>query len=323
MQLVVSTESPLSKVGDFKSYIDTVTQDDALESIKRLTQMESEDWFRLGMVLSSYKKSQGDIALKDLIGHASENIQINQRKAYYLINIYDKLVASNITPDKVASIGWTKLKEIAELLTLDNVDYWVKICKENNTSQLIALLKSNGTTNEKKAELIDEALDGTKSTPVVEVIPPNSHPNATTIPHVLETALDTHNPFQDTDTHDTGAVVPGSISDFNKYPYAKYVDNFVPTSSSSSEGTMDIVEGVILSEDTYGVSGENTSKASMISEVTPIETPKGNSPAKITMTELVDKLRVYDLSVILSTVTEIFPNLNIIVTESQDETSFD
>ena len=47
------------------------------------------------------------------------------RKARYLISIYDNLVTKMIPWEKVSHLGWTKLKDLAPVLTPENVDEWV------------------------------------------------------------------------------------------------------------------------------------------------------------------------------------------------------
>lgn len=314
MELTITTDTSVSKMDNFTNYLSVITKEDALESVRRLTQMESEDWFRVGMILSSYKKSKGETELKELIAYTSDNFQINSRKAFYLINIYDRLVASNITPDKVSEVGWTKLKEIADLLTIDNVDYWVDICKKNTTQQLIALLKSSGTTNEKKANIISDVLDSAG-------IITDTKENTKVEPTVLET---------DTGIIDTDAIMVedgvasntisssdskeylGYITDCEVSNYVKYQANVIPTDSTYSENSLDIVEGVILSETTE----KESTKETIIQNVELVD-------SSIPMMELISRLKDYDLSLVLKTVTDIFPNIKIIVTEPQDETSFD
>ena len=84
---VAATHTPA--LTDFKDYLESVTKEDALDSIKNLAQMESEDWFRIGMVLSSFQKTKGEEEFKSLLLYAEQNFQINPRKAYYLIKFHD------------------------------------------------------------------------------------------------------------------------------------------------------------------------------------------------------------------------------------------
>ena len=68
---------------------------------------------------------------------------IHYRKAVYWTDIYNKLAEAKVPWDKVKYIGWTKLKEIAGVITTENVDEWVKVAKENNTISLIETVKAH------------------------------------------------------------------------------------------------------------------------------------------------------------------------------------
>lgn len=330
MELIITTDTPVSKMDNFSNYLSVITKEDALESVRRLTQMESEDWFRVGMILSSYKKTKGEKELSELLSYTSDNFQINSRKAFYLINIYDRLVASNITPDKVADVGWTKLKEIADLLTPDNVDYWVDICKKHTTQQLITLLKSNGTTNEKKATAIATALDATPTTPndAPTDAPTDSHTDSSmVIGGVIKGTLvdptcaelvstveipDTEVPTVEVSQEGVSGSFIGAVSDYQFTPSAKYTSNFVPPDSTYADNSLAIVEGVSISE-TFDPD---------VALETPIELIKQDTSSNY-MLDLINRLKDYELNTVIKTVTDIFPHIKIIVTEPQDETSFD
>ena len=44
--------------------------------------------------------------------------------------------------EKVAQLGWSKLREIAPVLTLGNVDHWVALAKKQNHVQLVESVKA-------------------------------------------------------------------------------------------------------------------------------------------------------------------------------------
>ena len=292
---------------DFHDYMVTVTKEDALETIKNLAQMESEDWFRIGMVLSSFRKSKGDEEFKSLLHYAEQNFQINSRKAYYLISIHDNLVGSNITPAQVSSIGWTKLKEIAHLLTVDNVNYWVDICKVNTTKQILILLKSTATTNISKAGSIEDALAETPM--VVAKVEPTIEPVVAMVAAM---------PVDNT----PGIVVGYDFSkDSNTTALVTISDSVV---NSNSDGI------VVEPASTYY---EKATKATPITyEPALVEMHDPNFVADpiviepdsaMTANQLASKLKVYPLGIVLSTITNIFPNIEITVSEAQNATSID
>ena len=159
--IVAHSDVVLPSADNTKTYLETITREDALKAIKQLSQQESEDWFNIGRVLSAYRSGRTESEWNDLLSYAEDNFQVNKRKAYYLIGIYENLSKSNIDVDKVKLVGWTKLKEIAHLLTQDNVDYWVQVATENSTKSLLALLKSKATADSKVAVLLDSHLSDT------------------------------------------------------------------------------------------------------------------------------------------------------------------
>ena len=161
--LVVCGTGVFPVLDDTKSYLETITKEDALAAISQLAQQESEDWFRIGMILSAYRSSRSESEWKDLLSYADANFQVNKRKAYYLIDIYENLTKNGVTIEQVSTVGWTKLKEIAHLLTQDNVDYWVKTANENSTKTLLALLKSKATADSDTSLALDSHLGGEHS----------------------------------------------------------------------------------------------------------------------------------------------------------------
>lgn len=63
-------------------------------------------------------------------------VDIKYRKATYLMRIYEGLVQSGVAWEKVAHIGWTKLKEIAPILNNGNADHWIGLSETMNTLSL-------------------------------------------------------------------------------------------------------------------------------------------------------------------------------------------
>jgi hypothetical protein len=69
------------------------------------------------------------------------------RKARYLIQIYDNLVSKQIPWDKVSGLGWTKLKDLAPILTSENVDEWVDKASKLTVLELQSVLKAAASGN--------------------------------------------------------------------------------------------------------------------------------------------------------------------------------
>ena len=68
---------------------------------------------------------------------------IGYHRATYWVGIYNDLVEAGVPWDKVKSIGWTKLKEIAKVITNENVDEWVALATKMNTISLIDTVKAH------------------------------------------------------------------------------------------------------------------------------------------------------------------------------------
>lgn len=117
-------------------------------------------YFKLGGVLSAIQDNgwwEDDAAT--FKGFIQDNFGIHYRKAMYLINIYDGLVEADIPWHKVSGLGWTKLKDLADILTTDNVDEWVEKAANMTSLNLQAAVKAfkagelstDGTTDPDKS----------------------------------------------------------------------------------------------------------------------------------------------------------------------------
>lgn len=68
---------------------------------------------------------------------------MSHRKACYLMRIVDALVVSDIPYSKVEHLGWSKLKELAPILTRENVDEMVALADRLTVVALRAHLKGH------------------------------------------------------------------------------------------------------------------------------------------------------------------------------------
>lgn len=93
-----------------------------------LSQVQNEKWWQ----------DDGFESFKECI---EGKFGIEYRKAMYLVSNYNYLAKSEVPWTAVSGIGWTKLKELAPILTLDNVEEWVKTATELTTLQLHEAVK--------------------------------------------------------------------------------------------------------------------------------------------------------------------------------------
>lgn len=272
--IVVQGEDFLPVADTTATYFETVTREDALAAIKQLSQQESEDWFNVGRVLSAYRSGRTESEWNDLLSYAEDNFQVNKRKAYYLIGIYENLSKSNIAVAQVKQIGWTKLKEIAHLLTQDNVEYWVQIATENSTKSLLALLKSKATADSKVAGLLDSHLSDT----------------------VVDDPVTSSPDFASDEIPEDGNYVNGADTYF--------VSPVVGVDLALGADTTAIF---IATDNGSGVVFEHNA-------VLPAEVPTEHSPSEhaALVASAVGVLKQYSASAIIKAVSELFPNMKIV-----------
>lgn len=115
---------------------------DAIQAVPALLNGADENYFRLGGVLSAISTNKfyladGFDSFKALV---ETKYGLHYRKAMYWVQIYDKLIESGVPWNKVKAVGWTKLKELAMILTVDNVDEWVTLANNSTTLQVIAAI---------------------------------------------------------------------------------------------------------------------------------------------------------------------------------------
>lgn len=133
----VMEKNALSDIG---VEIENLSEEDAKALVGRLAEEVDQTFFKLGGVLSRILEHQWYKPYASFREYVEQEHDITYRTAMYWINIYTSLIEAEIPYDKVAGIGWSKLKELASILTADNVDEWVKKAKKLNVPQLANLI---------------------------------------------------------------------------------------------------------------------------------------------------------------------------------------
>lgn len=143
--------------------IETVKEDKAFKLIASLMEDSDRNQFRIGGLLSRVQaegwfQDKGFETFKDFV---EASYGMKYRKAMYLIEIYNSLVAAQIPWEKVSHLGWTKLVEVIKHLTLENVDEWLAEIDGLTVDQIKALVTSKtkgvaaglaGTTAKEEAQ---------------------------------------------------------------------------------------------------------------------------------------------------------------------------
>lgn len=123
--------------------IETLTKVKALNLADKLVEDIDANGFRLGGVLKVIFDQSWFEGYESFGEFVAAKFGFQERKARYLMEIYDNLVTKQIPWEKVESLGWTKLKDLARILTNENVDMWVEKAKSLSVVELQALLKGN------------------------------------------------------------------------------------------------------------------------------------------------------------------------------------
>ena len=118
--------------------IGKMTASEAIEAVPSLLDGADENYFRLGGYLSAiainkYYEAEGFENFKTFV---EARYGLQYRKAMYWIQIYDKLIESGVPWAKIKNVGWTKVKDLAMILTLENVDEWVERAINSTVLQL-------------------------------------------------------------------------------------------------------------------------------------------------------------------------------------------
>jgi hypothetical protein len=139
-------------IQDAVHIIENLKKEPALKLIQDLIEQGDVTEFKLGGVLSLVQANGWYAPYASFREFVEKEHGLHYRKATYLIEIYNRLGQSGVPWSKVKSIGWTKLKEIAKVLTVENVDEWVQIASNSNTLTLIDTVKAHLSKDAPKGE---------------------------------------------------------------------------------------------------------------------------------------------------------------------------
>lgn len=116
--------------------LENLSKDQAFTLADTLLEQAGTNDFKLGGVLSVIQTHGWFEGYPSFRAMVDDRFKMHYRKALYLVQIYNDLVENQIPWEKVKGLGWTKLKEIAKLLTPSNVDEWVARAKSMTVLQL-------------------------------------------------------------------------------------------------------------------------------------------------------------------------------------------
>lgn len=139
------------ELADLVHEIENMGAKDAREMVAKLANESEMTMFKVGGVLSVIQANGWFEPHGTFRDYIENEVGLHYRKALHWVAIYNALVEAQVPWSKVKGIGWTKLKEIAEVLTPSNVEEWVKIAATQTTLQLIETVKSHKAQGAPKA----------------------------------------------------------------------------------------------------------------------------------------------------------------------------
>lgn len=122
--------------------IENLTEDKANNLYWELSESSEFNYFKIGGVLAVIREKKFFGKYESFKEKVEAEFGMKVRKAEYMIELYNDIVASEVPWEKLKGIGWTKLKEISHLIDNDNIDEWAEKCKSMNIATLIAEVKA-------------------------------------------------------------------------------------------------------------------------------------------------------------------------------------
>lgn len=141
---------------DIAHEVESLTKTKALHLAEDLAENIEVNYFKLGGVLKLISDNSWFEGYETFEQFLVEKYGFQARKARYLIFIYENLVTKMIPWEKVSHLGWTKLKDLAGVLTTENVDEWVAKAEKLTVAELQAIIKQEGKGDGGKIKTTDE-----------------------------------------------------------------------------------------------------------------------------------------------------------------------
>lgn len=133
-------------IHDVAIEIEGLSKTKALNAAEKLIEEQGSNDFKLGGILKKILENSWFEGSESFDAFVAQRYGFQGRKARYLIDIYTHLTSKNIPWEKVANLGWSKLKDLAPILTLANLEEWIKKAEALTVLELQAALKANEPT---------------------------------------------------------------------------------------------------------------------------------------------------------------------------------
>jgi hypothetical protein len=112
---------------------------------------ETNFGFKLGGVLTMIQRNEWYAPHASFKKFVEEECGMSYRKAKYLINSYVAVSTSKVDDEKLNDLSWCKLREIAPIITPENVDEWVAAASEHTVVELKEMVKAHKAKGNPKA----------------------------------------------------------------------------------------------------------------------------------------------------------------------------
>lgn len=121
---------------------------DALAAAKQLVQQSEETYFTLGGVLThiyneGLHKLAGFDGKRGFADYVERELNLQYRKAMYLIGIYTYFRSLGVDERRLSEIGWSKAKELVNKVTAEAFDEVVDYAAEHSREELKAYITTN------------------------------------------------------------------------------------------------------------------------------------------------------------------------------------
>jgi hypothetical protein len=128
---------------DLVHEIENLKKHEALARVAQLEDKHAMTYFEIGGVLSAIRDNKWFDPSASFDEWVEQVTAMKRAKAHFLIQIYNSIVASEVTWPQVKHIGWTKLLPIARVLTKENADHWIDVASKNGKRGIEKLVKEH------------------------------------------------------------------------------------------------------------------------------------------------------------------------------------
>ncbi len=155
---ITHTSKPVEKktlektpIADAIHEVENLEKEEAIQRAFGHLDEETNFGFKLGGVLARIQKEKWFAPHDTFKKFVEEECGMSYRKAKYLINSYVAVSTSKVDDEKLNDLSWCKLREIAPIITPENVDEWVAAASEHTVAELKEMVKAYKKEHAQKA----------------------------------------------------------------------------------------------------------------------------------------------------------------------------